>query len=347
MERTVRVVAELDLRARAGRVGAAMRPASEPVPARVEDDPDARLEEPVRVVLGLPERGRVAVDGEGHERVVLVLVALRVERADRRQLDRARLRTGAAASAGPGGSAPRRWSSWSSSPPPDELSRTIATSAATNATRASAASRRFTGSVSYTDCGSTICIGGYSRTRLALAAGALLVALAAGLAVWLVGRRLLLESSGPPATRSSSCAASSARSRRTTTTAPGRSSTPHSSEWRRHAYVHCEQLSPIPGQLDSIKLVGMTGERITVPGDSGPVDSKVATFRGDHLGARAQGERLGPDDGPRRRGRRQVALDPRPRGSRSTARTPARDSRRLPPAPERPRSRSAAPLTVQ
>ncbi len=47
----------------------------------------------------------------------------------------------------------------------------------------------------------------------------------------------------------------------------------------RDAYVQCEALSPIPGHLDSIRLVRQADERITVPGDSGTVLSKRVTFR--------------------------------------------------------------------
>lgn len=47
----------------------------------------------------------------------------------------------------------------------------------------------------------------------------------------------------------------------------------------RYAYVRCEQLSPIPGRLDSIRLVRSKPERITVAGIEGPVDSEAATFR--------------------------------------------------------------------
>lgn len=47
----------------------------------------------------------------------------------------------------------------------------------------------------------------------------------------------------------------------------------------RDAYVQCEQLSPIPGRLDSIRLVGAKTERIEVAGDTGAVDSSAATFR--------------------------------------------------------------------
>ncbi len=47
----------------------------------------------------------------------------------------------------------------------------------------------------------------------------------------------------------------------------------------RGAYVRCEQLTPIPGHLDWIRLVGMKDERIIVPGDRGVVDSKAITLR--------------------------------------------------------------------
>ncbi len=47
----------------------------------------------------------------------------------------------------------------------------------------------------------------------------------------------------------------------------------------RQAYVHCEQLSPIPGHLDSIRLVRSVTERISVAGGDRAVDSKAATFR--------------------------------------------------------------------
>ena len=47
----------------------------------------------------------------------------------------------------------------------------------------------------------------------------------------------------------------------------------------RIAYVRCEQLTPIPGHLDWIRLVRTKDERITVPGDTGVVDSKAITLR--------------------------------------------------------------------
>jgi hypothetical protein len=47
----------------------------------------------------------------------------------------------------------------------------------------------------------------------------------------------------------------------------------------RQVYVRCEQLSPIPGHLDWIRVVGTADERITVAGDEGVVDSKAVTFR--------------------------------------------------------------------
>jgi hypothetical protein len=47
----------------------------------------------------------------------------------------------------------------------------------------------------------------------------------------------------------------------------------------RAVYVRCEQLTPIPGHLDWIRVVSAKDERITVPGDAGMVDSKAVTFR--------------------------------------------------------------------
>jgi len=47
----------------------------------------------------------------------------------------------------------------------------------------------------------------------------------------------------------------------------------------RTLYVQCEQLTPIPGHLDWIKLTATKDERINVPGDKGLVDSKAVTFR--------------------------------------------------------------------
>jgi hypothetical protein len=47
----------------------------------------------------------------------------------------------------------------------------------------------------------------------------------------------------------------------------------------RSTYVRCEQLTPIPGHLDWIRIVSMKDERITVPGDHGVVDSKAVIFR--------------------------------------------------------------------
>jgi hypothetical protein len=47
----------------------------------------------------------------------------------------------------------------------------------------------------------------------------------------------------------------------------------------RAVYVRCEQLTPIPGHLDWIRVIAAKDERITVPGDAGMVDSKAVTFR--------------------------------------------------------------------
>ena len=47
----------------------------------------------------------------------------------------------------------------------------------------------------------------------------------------------------------------------------------------RTTYVRCEQLTPIPGHLDWIRVVSTKDERINVPGDSGIVDSKAVTLR--------------------------------------------------------------------
>ena len=47
----------------------------------------------------------------------------------------------------------------------------------------------------------------------------------------------------------------------------------------RQVYVQCEQLSPIPGHLDSIRLVKAASERIAIAGDDGKVESEAATFR--------------------------------------------------------------------
>jgi hypothetical protein len=46
----------------------------------------------------------------------------------------------------------------------------------------------------------------------------------------------------------------------------------------RTLYVRCEQLTPIPGHLDWIRLAATKDERIEVPGDRGTVDSKAVTF---------------------------------------------------------------------
>jgi hypothetical protein len=43
--------------------------------------------------------------------------------------------------------------------------------------------------------------------------------------------------------------------------------------------VRCEQLTPIPGHLDWVRFVRAKDERITVPGDTGVVDSKAITLR--------------------------------------------------------------------
>jgi hypothetical protein len=47
----------------------------------------------------------------------------------------------------------------------------------------------------------------------------------------------------------------------------------------RATYVRCEQLTPIPGHLDWIRILSAKDERINVPGDTGIVDSKAVTFR--------------------------------------------------------------------
>ncbi|MGE5275047.1 MAG: hypothetical protein ACM3QU_14960 [Verrucomicrobiota bacterium] len=47
----------------------------------------------------------------------------------------------------------------------------------------------------------------------------------------------------------------------------------------RAVYVRCEELTPIPGHLDWIRVVSAKDERINVPGDTGMVDSKAVTFR--------------------------------------------------------------------
>ena len=47
----------------------------------------------------------------------------------------------------------------------------------------------------------------------------------------------------------------------------------------RAVYVRCEQLTPIPGHLDWIRVVAAKDERIAVSGDAGMVDSKAVTFR--------------------------------------------------------------------
>jgi hypothetical protein len=47
----------------------------------------------------------------------------------------------------------------------------------------------------------------------------------------------------------------------------------------RTVYVNCEAMTPIPGHLDWIRLVGAKDEQISVPGDRGTVPSKAVTFR--------------------------------------------------------------------
>ncbi len=45
-------------------------------------------------------------------------------------------------------------------------------------------------------------------------------------------------------------------------------------------YIRCESLSPIPGELTSVRLVARTEQSIAVPGtSSGPVPSTAVTFR--------------------------------------------------------------------
>jgi hypothetical protein len=122
-------------------------------------------------------------------------------------------------------------------------------------------------------------IGGFSRSRLVLVAGALLIALGAGLGVWLA-----TGSSSSKAAKPTDDPVAFLRGvvrKLAANDYDGAWLTLHPAQQRvatRTVYVHCEQLSPIPGHLDSIKLVGTEDERITVPGDSGVVDSKVARF---------------------------------------------------------------------
>lgn len=119
---------------------------------------------------------------------------------------------------------------------------------------------------------------GLSKRRFALAASALVVALAAGLGVWLAGRGDRVESaSGDPIVFLRGVVRQIA-----VNDYGGVWLKLHPAQQRvatRQAYIRCEQLSPIPGHLDWIRLVRAAHERIAVAGGDGSVDSRVATFR--------------------------------------------------------------------
>jgi hypothetical protein len=118
-----------------------------------------------------------------------------------------------------------------------------------------------------------------TKHRLALGAGAFLVAVGTGVAVWFVG------SSGGDSARPADDPVVFLRGVVTKIAANDYGAvwqTLHPAQQRiatRDAYVQCEQLSPIPGHLDSIRLVKAATERIAIAGDDGQVESEAATFR--------------------------------------------------------------------
>jgi uncharacterized protein YchJ len=121
-----------------------------------------------------------------------------------------------------------------------------------------------------------------TRHRLALGAGAVLIAVAVGLGVWLVA--------GDGSSNNARPAADPVAFLRSVVAKIAANDydhvwqTLHPSQQRvatKQQYVQCEQLSPIPGRLDSIELVRSQPERIAVAGGEaqGEVDSEAATFR--------------------------------------------------------------------
>jgi hypothetical protein len=116
-----------------------------------------------------------------------------------------------------------------------------------------------------------------SKPRWPLVVAAIAIAVGAGVAVWAGGRSDTKQPSADPALFLRGIVSQIAAN-------------DYGAVWQklhpvqqrvatRTAYVRCEELSPIPGHLDWIRLVGTKDERITVPGDKGVVDSKAVTFR--------------------------------------------------------------------
>jgi hypothetical protein len=114
---------------------------------------------------------------------------------------------------------------------------------------------------------------------LALAAGAVLIVAAVGLGVWLVTADGSSKDARPatdPVVFLRSVVAKIAANDYDRVW-----ETLHPSQQRvatKELYVQCEQLSPIPGRLDSVELVNAKTERIAVAGE-GKVESEAASFR--------------------------------------------------------------------
>lgn len=114
------------------------------------------------------------------------------------------------------------------------------------------------------------------KHRLALAAGAVLVALGAGLAVWFVGHGGEARPAEDPIAFMRTVirqVAANDYDRLWLKLHPAQQRVA-----TREAYVECEQASPIPGHLDWIRLVSSRSERIKVAGDTGTVVSQAARF---------------------------------------------------------------------
>jgi hypothetical protein len=116
-----------------------------------------------------------------------------------------------------------------------------------------------------------------SKPRWPLAVAAIAIAVGAGVAVWAGGRSDTKQPSADPALFLRGVVSQIAANDYDAVW-----QTLHPAQQKvatRSFYVRCEQLSPIPGYLDWIRLVRTKDERITVPGNKGVVDSKAVTFR--------------------------------------------------------------------
>jgi hypothetical protein len=123
-------------------------------------------------------------------------------------------------------------------------------------------------------------IARFSRSRLALLAGAIVVAAGAGIGVWLATGDSSSSSARPPDDPIVFLRGVVRQIAANDYDAVWAKLHPAQQRFAtRRAYVQCEQLSPIPGHLDSVELVGSAEERINVAGDSGTVDSEAATFK--------------------------------------------------------------------